>query len=399
MEFSPCKSPTVGVEWELQLLDAQTLDLFDGIIPLMKFFPDTPLVKPEYIQSCVELTSGISETSDMAVNDIAQTLRQVLPRCRELDMRACGAGTHAFGRRLALITPKPRFSRMQKATGHLAHTQITFSTHVHIGMRSGDEAMRAMSMLIPALPAFIAISANSPFWRGYETGHAAYRHRILAAAPNYGLPTAFEAWSDFEKFYRAALTAGMIRHFKDIHWDIRPHPDFGTIEIRAMDSASDLQSLHALVAFARVVTVAMARSAPADLGRLMPVELPVWIEKENCYRAGHLGLDADIIINDSGDRRPLRGMIDELLSFCDPIAGDIGEGPGLGVVREMLAGRPGYARQLETYRAAPNPHAVVEDLTRRLQMSMAPFDRPHRESGPRLPSKSRHSASRPRTTR
>ena len=131
-------------------------------------------------------------------------------------------------------------------------------------MCSGDEAMRAMSHLIPALPAFVALSANSPFWRGHKTGHAAYRHRILAATPNFGLPTAFRDWADFENFHNAALKSGMIRHFKDIHWDIRPHPDFGTIEIRAMDAASDLPTLHALVAFARAMVVSMARQVLVD---------------------------------------------------------------------------------------------------------------------------------------
>ena len=172
MEFNGCTEPTVGVEWELQLVDAETLDLYNGILPLMEFFPDTEFVKPEYIQSCVELTSCIAETSDVAVAHIRQTLAKILQRSRELEMSICGAGTHPFCRRLALITPTPRYRRLKKNTGVLAHTQIAFSTHVHIGMRSGDEAMRAMSHLIPALPAFIALSANSPLWRGHKTGHA-----------------------------------------------------------------------------------------------------------------------------------------------------------------------------------------------------------------------------------
>ena len=87
--------------------------------------------------------------------------------------------------------------------------------------------MLVMSRLIPVVPALVAMSANSPFWRGHVTGHAAYRHRILAAAPNYGLPTACNSWAAFEQFLEAALRSSMIRHFKDIHWDIRPHPDFG----------------------------------------------------------------------------------------------------------------------------------------------------------------------------
>jgi len=99
MEFNNCAEPTVGVEWELQLVDALTLDLFDGILPLMEFFPDTDYVKPEYIQSCVELTSCVSNTSDEAVAHIRQSLAQILQRCRELEMRVCGAGRKDVCRR------------------------------------------------------------------------------------------------------------------------------------------------------------------------------------------------------------------------------------------------------------------------------------------------------------
>ncbi len=366
MEFKCCSEPTVGVEWELQLVDVETLDLFDGILPLMEFFPDTEFVKPEYIQSCVELTSCVANNSDEAVAHIRQSLAQILQRCRDLEMSVCGAGTHPFCRRLALITPTPRFMRIEKNAGYLAHRQITFSTHVHIGMRSGDEAMRAMSHLIPALPAFIALSANSPFWRGHQTGYAAYRHRILAAASQYGLPVAFRDWADFENFHNAALKSGMIRHLKDIHWDIRPHPDFGTIEIRTMDAASDLQTLCALVAFARAMTVSMARAEPDEVGRVLPLELPAWIEKENCYRASHCGLNAEIIYNEKGESRPLRGLIEELINFCEPVAHDIGESKNLELTRQILTDEPGYSRQLETYAESCSMHAVAENLKSRL---------------------------------
>jgi carboxylate-amine ligase len=366
MEFNRCSEPTVGVEWELQLVDAETLDLFNGILPLMEFFPDTPFVKPEYIQSCVELNSCIAETSDVAVEHIRQSLARILQRCRELEMSICGAGTHPFCRRLALITPTPRYMRLEKDTGYLAHRQITFSTHVHIGMRSGDEAMRALSHLIPALPAFIALSANSPFWRGHNTGHAAYRHRILAAAPSFGLPVAFRDWADFVGFHNAALKSGMIRHFKDIHWDIRPHPDFGTIEIRTMDAASDLSTLHALVAFARALTVCMARASPEEVSRVLPLELPLWIKKENCYRASHKGLKAEFIYNEQGEHRPLRGLIQDLINFCEPVARDIGESIGLELSRQILTDEPAYSRQLEVYAESHSARTVVENLKSQL---------------------------------
>jgi carboxylate-amine ligase len=119
-------------------------------------------------------------------------------------MKLCGAGSHRFSGRLALISPVPRYRRLGKVAGYLGHNQITFATHVHIGMRSGDEAIAAMCALKPDLPILIAVSANSPFWRRYETGYASYRLRILAAARSYGLPPSFEDWGQFCEFFETA---------------------------------------------------------------------------------------------------------------------------------------------------------------------------------------------------
>jgi carboxylate-amine ligase len=226
-----------------------------------------------------------------------------------------------------------------------------------------------MSQLIPALPAFIALSANSPFWRGHKTGHAAYRHRILAAASQYGLPIAFRDWAGFDRFYSAALKSGMTRDVKDIHWDIRPHPGFGTVEIRTMDAVSNLRTLHALVAFARAMTVCMARSAPEEVSRVLPLGLPAWIEKENCYRASHWALNAEFIYNEKGEHRPLRGVVDDLINFCKPVAHDIGESKNLKLTRQILTDEPGYSHQLTTYAASRSTLAVAEDLNRQLLKS------------------------------
>ena len=371
MRFEGCSRHSIGVEWELQLIDPETLDLYDGIMPLMEFFPDTTFVKPEYIQSCVELTSNVSRNSDEAVGHLRKTLEKTLLRCDELDMSLCAAGTHPFSRRLALITPLPRYQRMARSAGYLAANQITFSTHVHIGMKSGDQAMLVMSRLIPVVPALVAMSANSPFWRGHITGHVAYRHRILAAAPNYGLPTSFDNWDAFVAFLEAARRASMISHFKDIHWDIRPHPDFGTLEIRAMDAASDLASVHGLVAFIHCLVVAMAEASGADLNRVMPRDLPYWIEKQNRFRAGQLGLDAEYIVDQDGSHRPMRDFIRDLFDFCRPAAARIGESAGIEIARRMLDGRAAYQRQLDTYHADHSARAIVCDLQRQLSNGSA----------------------------
>lgn len=363
MEFSASPKPTVGVEWELQLLDPVTLDLSNGIMPLMEFFPDAAFVKPEYIQSCVEINSCIAENSNEAIAHIRGSLANILQRCAVLELEACGSGTHPFCRRLALITPLPRYQRIERDVGYLAHTQITFSTHVHVGMSSGDEAIGVMSKLVPALPAFIALSANSPFWRGHETGHAAYRHRILAATPSYYLPPPMQTWGEFDEFMDAALHADVIKGIKDIHWDIRPHPDFGTLELRTMDAASDLTTLHALVSFARSVVLSFRDVAADDLNKILPFQLPLWIARENCCRAAHHGLAANYIIDVKGNLRPLRDIIAQLIEFCRPTAEKHGESFGLDLAAGLLEGIPGYERQLLAYEHTHSLPAVVRTLT------------------------------------
>jgi carboxylate-amine ligase len=158
----------------------------------------------------------------------------------------------------------------------------------------------------------------------------------------------------------------MIRRLKDIHWDVRPSPVFGTLEIRTMDAAGDLQTLRALTAFARVMTLCMARASTAEVSRLFPLDLPRWIIKENCYRASHHGIDAMFIHDEQGSSRPLRGLIEELISFCQPTAAETGEGRNLALCRKILADGPGYTRQLEVYAASHSARAVVESLRNQL---------------------------------
>ena len=362
MEFSPSPRRTVGVEWELQLLDPVSLDLMDGIVPLMEFYPDSSFVKPEFIQCSVELNSKVSETAAEAIDHLEHLLRGVLARCSELEMSVCGAGTHPFCRRLAVITPLPRYQEIEKESGYVGHTQLTFGTHVHVGMGSGDEAMRAMTRLTSVLPVFLALAANSPFWRGHDTGFAAYRHRILAATRSYGLPPRFSDWCQFQSFFDAAVKSRMIDHFKDIHWDIRPNPELGTLEIRTMDAASDSRSLWGQVAFARSMAACMATAADREVDGVLPADLPHWVQKENYYRASHQGLDAHLICDAEGRTRPLRDLAGELVEFCAPTAEEIGESQGLEITRETLAADAGCGLQRTAYREARSTRQVAAKL-------------------------------------
>lgn len=362
MKFSTCPEPTIGVEWELQLLNAESLDLADGIMPLMEFYPDSPFVKPEYIQSCVELNSKPCPTASAAVDHLHSLARGVGKKCERLGMRLCSAGTHPFGRRLALITPTRRYHRMEKNHGYIGHNQITFATHIHVGMRSGDDAIRVMRYLTPCLPVLMAVSANSPFWRGYDSGYAAYRHRILAATPHYGLPPYFGGWNEFVEAFNMAQRARMIESFKDIHWDIRPHPDFGTLEVRVMDAQIDLDALRMIAALTRSLVVYIADQSDELLDRALPARLPYWIERENHYRASHQALAAQYIIDEKGQTRPLMKLVTDIIEQATPAAEKIGEGATMNALQEWVEHGAGYQEQRRVFAETSSLLEVVRHL-------------------------------------
>ena len=251
--FKPSPGPTIGMEMELQLVDPVSFDLVDEALPLLEFFPDRRYVKPELIQNTIEVASKPCQDVSSLLRDLRERVGSVVNRGEGLGVRLCGAGTHPFSQRLALITPLPRYLAIEKAFGLISHTQITFATHVHVGVDSGDEAVRLMSQLRPYLPLLIALSANSPYWRGHETGFAAYRHRILASSRTYGMPPDFPAWDAFERFLQTSIRAGMFESVHDIHWDIRPRPHLGTVEVRIMDAQSSVAEAVALASFIRAL--------------------------------------------------------------------------------------------------------------------------------------------------
>jgi len=363
MDFRTSDPRTIGLEYEMQLLDRHTLDLRDGILPLLEFFPGNPHVKPESIQNTVEVITPVSfSVSDIHAH-LTPLVRTLQARCAELGMALCGAGTHPFSQKLSLITPTPRYRAMEQRAGFLIHNQITFATHVHLGMRDGDEAIRIMHRLKPYLPLLIALSANSPFWRGHDTDCASYRHRLLAASRSYGVPPSFESWADFCRFFEFTRRAGLFESINDIHWDIRPRPHFGSLEVRVMDTPPTISEAMALAAFVRAL-VQLLRSEPdrPDL----PQPLPWWTEKENHYQASLRGLNATYVYNDAGDARPLHEVWHAVHAAVVPHAGSLGESHYLERLTHAVTNGLGASRQRHAWRSRQDWTEVVQALVAEL---------------------------------
>ncbi len=371
MEFKPSDPQTIGIELELQLLESETLDLADGILPLLKVYPGSLYVKPEFIQNTVEIASKVCTSIPELEAHVMSLAAGLNAKCRELGMSLCGAGSHPFSERLALITPLPRYRAIEQRYRYLSHTQITFATHVHIGMTSGDEAIAMMRALKPYLPLLIAISANSPFWRGFDTGFASYRHRILAATRSYGVPPSFESWRDFCAFFDATRRAGLFGSVNDIHWDIRPRPNWGTLEVRAMDAQSGVEEAVALASFVRVL-VALLR----DAGRVppaieLPRPLPWWIEKENHFEASRRGLAAHYIADEHGAVKPLAQVWRDVVQALRPVAENMGEREYVESLCGAVESGVGYTRQREIYRRTGSLKEVVAQLVQRFATGIA----------------------------
>ena len=358
---------------EFQIVDPVSFDLVDEALPLLEFFPDRRYVKPELTQNTIEVASEPCHDVGSLLRNLRELVGGVVKRGEELGVRLCGAGTHPFSQRLALITPLPRYLTIEKSLGLISHTQITFATHVHVGVDSGEEAVYLMSQLRPYLPLLIALSANSPYWRGHETGFAAYRHRILGSSRSYGMPPDFPDWRAFEHFLKTSIRAGMFESVHDIHWDIRPRPHLGTVEVRIMDAQTTVAEAVALAAFVRALVTFLRATRVAEETARPCRALPWWAQKDNCFNASRAAMNAPYVLNENGETRQLQHVLQEALEKVAEFAHDDAETRLLEKLSKVMT-HPPYKRQLDIGRAGSLKRAVramVDILAEEMSSPMA----------------------------
>lgn len=369
MEFNGSPRNSIGVEYELQLLDGETLDLADGILPLLAIAGEAPHIQAEYNQSTVEIVSEVAEDVHALESHLLEQVRLLREKCRQLGMKLCGGATHPFCNRLATVTPFPRYREVEATSGYAGAIQMVCATHVHLGVPSGQEAIRLMRLIRPYLPLMLAMSASSPFYMGVDTGFAAYRPRVLLAAHSYGTAPPVDTWEEFAAIWEAARRADVFHTFKDMHWDIRPKPEFGTVEIRIMDAQPTVHATVALVALVRVLAEHLKHHSPDRDPPLLP-ELPHWLEVENAYRAAHLALDNYLIVTPQGETRPFRLVALELLEQLEPTAERLGDSRYIETLRRSVESGPSYARQRSVYARSGSLRAVSESLVSELDAEL-----------------------------
>ena len=367
IDFAGSPRPTLGVEWEFALIDAESRDLSNEAASVIADLGENPHVHKELLRNTVEIVTGVCDTVDEAMADLRSTLRDVREIVHERGMELFCAGTHPFAEwSTQKLTDAPRYAELIKRTQWWGRQMLIWGVHVHVGVSSAHKVMPIISALLNQYPHLLALSASSPFWAGGDTGYASNRAMMFQQLPTAGLPFQFESWRQFERFVHDQKKTGIIDHINEIRWDIRPSPHLGTVEVRVCDGVSNLRELSALVALTHCLIVDLDRRL--DAGEQLPV-MPPWHVQENKWRAARYGLDAIIILDADSNERLVTEDLDDLLTRLQPVAESLHCADELAAVAEIPRLGASYQRQ---HRVAEENggdlRAVVDSLVQELDL-------------------------------
>lgn len=350
--FVPGQEPlTIGAEIELQLLGRESLDLVGASPDILKRMKGSTKVHAELFRSMLEINSGICKDVHELGRDLRASAEDVRAVARDLGVRLAAAGTHPFAlyneRR---IFPAERYRDLIDRNQWIARRLMIFGLHVHVGMRDGEHAIRMNNALLHYLPLLLALSASSPYWHGEDTELASSRITFFEAMPTGGHPCFVQSWTEFEELYARLRKTEAVRSMKDIWWDVRPSPGYGTLEVRICDGLPTVRETLAVAALIHALTHFIDDQLVAGRTFAPP---PPWIYRENKWRASRHGIEAMLIINPEGDIGPCREILEHLFETLAPKVAQLGYEAQIQDLRTGLAKGLSYQRQRRIADAHP----------------------------------------------
>ena len=361
---------TVGIEEEFQLVDRNTLALRSHLSEMLKAGRPAlgDQIKPEILQSVIEVGTKVCTNMDEAAAQV-RLLRAALGQIADRDGFAiAAAGTHPWSDwREQEITDHDRYRSLVNDMGDVVRALTIFGLHVHVGVDDRQRAIEIMNEARYFLPHLLALSTNSPFWMGRQTGLHSYRCVIWNRFPRTGIPESFGSWDEFENLVDAMVRTGCIDDGKRIWWDIRPHPYFSTLEFRICDMQTTPEETLALAALMQAIVAKLYRLRERNLGFRQYHRA---LLMENRWRAMRHGLDGTLI--DFGKERevPVADLVDELLAFVDEVVDDLGSRQYVDYARTMIAEGNGSQRQLATFARTNDLRAVVQQIVDETQVRL-----------------------------
>ncbi|MBW3598993.1 MAG: YbdK family carboxylate-amine ligase [Planctomycetes bacterium] len=369
LTFNSNDRPTLGVELELGLVDAETMALANSVMPLLaRLDPgDGTCYKPELMQCCIEINTDVCETVDQAEQDLRRKLIEVESAADEVGVALWWGATHPFSLwQNQQVTPNERYLNLVELLQEMARRLVTFGLHVHVGVDSGDKAVMICDRIMAHLPTLLALSASSPFWERRDTGLHSARSKVMEGLPTAGLPTFMRNWSEYVWLVNHMIETGFINTIREIWWDVRPHHNFGTVEVRVCDMPGNLSDVLAVTALVQCLVQYL--SDEIDEGAYQHDSHPMMV-RQNKWRAARFGNRAMLVNSYTHEVRSVRDIAAWMTERLSPMAGQLDCVEHLQRV-QAIADRPGWAeRQRQIFRETGDMAEVVRRLSREARIS------------------------------
>ncbi|WP_426592991.1 glutamate--cysteine ligase [Cellulomonas sp. McL0617] len=371
LPFAYSERSTVGIEWEVALVDADSGDLRQAAETILSAVrpaggAEHPLITQELLLNTVELRSGKCVSVGEAVGDLRRALDIVGEAAEPLRIELMGGGTHPFAQwSQQKVTDKARYATLIDRTQWWGRQMLIYGVHVHVGIEDRAKVLPISRAMLTVFAHIQSLSASSPFWGGKDTGYASNRALLFQQLPTAGLPFGFDDWAQLEQYTGDMMHTGVIDQFDEVRWDVRPSPRFGTLEMRIADGATNLLEVGAISALTHCFVEHF--STLLDRGETLPT-LPPWFAQENKWRSARYGMDAIIITDAAGNEELVTDAVSRWLVDLAPVAERLGCAAELEQVRVILRRGASYQRQ----RAVARRHAgeldgVVRSLVAELR--------------------------------
>lgn len=360
-DFARSAGPTLGVEWEICLVDPETRDLVpraaEVIDEVQARHPDIHLER-EFLQNTIELVTPICANTSETIQALRKDLTAIKEVTDEKGLKLWASGGHPFSDfRTNPLSPKNTYEEIVNRTQYWGQHMLLWGIHCHVGISHEDKVWPIINAVMTKYPHLLAISASSPGWDGIDTSYASNRTMLYQQLPTAGMPYQFQSWDEWVSFMRDQQTSGVINHTGSMHFDVRPAAKWGTIEVRISDATSNLRELAAVVALTHCLIVHYDRML--ERGAELPT-LQQWHVAENKWRGARYGMDALVITNRDTDEAWVKDELQLLIDELTPVAADLGCVDELNLVREIIQRGAGYERQRAIYARTGDWKDVVD---------------------------------------
>jgi carboxylate-amine ligase len=353
---------TLGVEEELMIVDARSMELVSAIEEMMVSIPAETegQVKPELLQSVLEIATDVCRNAGEAAGQLEDLRRRVRETAEKKGLTVASAATHPFAKwEDQQIVDRERYHELVSALAFVVRQELLFGLHVHVGIDDPEKAIHVANGMRVHLPILLALSTNSPFWRGMSTGLMSTRTPIFRLLPRVGVPQRFDSWNDYQARIEFMVEAGAVPDYTFLWWDVRPHPKLGTIEVRSCDAQTRLEHTIGLAALIQAMAKELAEHHEAgyELGTF-----PHELLEENKWLAARYGLQGELIDLPQSSRVPARELARRLVERLRPHAAELGSERELEAVVDLIEGGTGADRQLAEWRANRDMRALVRKI-------------------------------------